>query len=158
IFKIAEAKRTASGERIVLGDCSTIFGDQSRSQRAAPVQHAGNSSSIVAIRHDLRQQRISIPATLDERRTRLDHGCGRVRCGGFGDWGDRLSGYCDYLKKQATGKEGRGGNQCGCASNRDALRREPGLSAGLFLCEGTGAIRELREDFATQRALLSRSK
>jgi hypothetical protein len=33
---------------------------------ARPVQHAGNSSSIVATRHDLRRQRVAMAATLDE--------------------------------------------------------------------------------------------
>ena len=81
-------------------------------------------------------------ATLDERRTRLGQGCGRVRWAGTCDWCDRLSGYGDCVKKQAAGKKGRRGNQRARSSKRDALRRESGLSAGLFLRESAGAIRE----------------
>ena len=123
IFKIAGAKRTATGARVVLGNCSTVFGGQSCPRRARPVQHAGNSSSIVATRYDLRRQRVAMSATLDERRARLGQGGGRVRWDRTCDWCDRLSGYGDRVKKQAAGKKGRRRNQCARGPERDALRR-----------------------------------
>src|SRR5438093_4113151 len=142
VFKIAGAKQTATGARVVLGNCSTVFGGQSCPRRARPVQHAGNSSSIVATRHDLRRQRVAMAATLDERRTCLGQDRGSVRWAGTRDWCDRLSSYSDCVKKQAAGKKGRRGNQRAHASKRDSLRRESGLSADLFLRESAGAIRE----------------
>src|SRR5262245_56432481 len=99
-----------------------------------------------------------MPGMVEKRRTHLDQGCNGVRCAWTSDWGDRLSNYSDRVKKQATGKKRRRGDQQACAPRRDALRRESGLSAGLFLCESTGAIREFREGSATRRALLSRSQ
>ena len=147
--KLQEAKRTATGARVVMGNCSTVFGGQSCPRRAPQVQHAGNSSSIVATRHDLRRQRVAMAATLDERRTRLDQGRGRVRWAGTCDWCDRLSGYGDCVKRQAAGKKGRRGNQRARPAKRDALRRESGLSAGIFLCESTGAICERCEKSAS---------
>ena len=63
IFKTAGGKRTATGARVVMGNRSTVFGSQSCPRRARPVQHAGNSSSIVAIRHDLRRQRVAMAAS-----------------------------------------------------------------------------------------------
>ena len=88
----------------------TVFGSQSCPRRARPVQHARNSSSIVAIGHDLRRERVAMAATLDERRTRLDQGRRRVRWAGNCDWCDRLSAYIGCVKRQAAGKESRGGN------------------------------------------------
>ena len=157
IFKIAGARPTAAGARVVLGNCSTVFGGQSRPWRGRPIQHPGNSSSIVADGDDLRRQRIPIPAMLDKRRTSLGQACGGVHWAGACDWGDRVSDYGDRLKKQAAGKKGRRGNQCAGAPERHALRSESGLSASLFLCESAGEIRELREEAARERALLSRS-
>ena len=72
IFKIAGAKRTATRALSLLGNCSAVFGCESRPWRAPPIQHAGNSSSIVAAGNDLRRERIAIPATLDERRTHFE--------------------------------------------------------------------------------------
>ena len=69
IFKIAGAKRPATRARSLLGNCSAVFGCESRPWRAPPIQHAGNSSSIVAAGNDLRRERIAIPATLDQGRT-----------------------------------------------------------------------------------------
>ena len=97
IFKIAGPRRTATGARIVVGNRGTVFGGQSCPRCAAPVQHPGNSSSIVATGHDLLRQRTAMPAALDESRTRLDQDCGRVRRAGTFDWCDRLSRYGDCV-------------------------------------------------------------
>src|SRR5262249_54767104 len=107
IFKIAGAKRTATGTRVVLGNRSTVFGGQSCPRRGRPVQHAGNNSSIVAHGDDLRWERIAIPTGLDERGTRLGQGCGGVHWGRDRHWVDRISGYGDCVEKQAAGKKGR---------------------------------------------------
>src|SRR5207253_2944286 len=79
--------------RVVMGNRGAVSGGQSCPRRARPLRHAGNSSSIMATRHDLRRQRVAMAATLDERRTRLDQGRRRVRWAGNCDWCDRLSGY-----------------------------------------------------------------
>src|SRR5262245_38525088 len=95
---------------------------------------------------------------LGEGRPRLGQVGNSVRWAGIGDWCNRLSHHGDCLEKQAAGKNRSLENQRACASKRNALCRESGLSASLLLCESTSAIRESTEESATRRALLSRSK
>src|ERR1044071_368042 len=97
-------------------------------------------------------------ASFGEQRADVGQDCRCICCTRIGNRRDRLSSNRDHSKKPAAGKKRGGGNQFARACNRDAVCREPGLSAGVFLCESTGAVCDLAAEFATRRTLFSNSK